>query len=291
MLVPRVVQFVVQVVMIPIHVTHTWVTTSEQVIPQYLRDRDTLITTIAELEDKLNQQIGLQAGHQYLLEENSRLRSLLHATSSRRIAAGVIARPDELPYDVLQLDQGSVSGVTVGSPVYVGEDMVIGVVSQVASNYSFVELLSAPGFTSTVFLGGPNVMAKLDGQGGGVMRVRVPQGVPLTVGNTVALPGINLAVIGRIVRVEQHPTQPEQYGYVVLPVALQSLHTVAIGETSDIRTDTTVIEDDIRAWVQQEALVLPDWQLSDFAVSTTSSSTATSTLPSPPTAEEGAESE
>ncbi|MCA9367380.1 hypothetical protein KC887_03925 [Candidatus Kaiserbacteria bacterium] len=279
LLLPKLFSTVVDVVMQPIHSLHVWINESNSVFPQYIRDRRTLSGRITELETALAQQSGADASRQYLIEENERLRALLHAPYPRRIAAAVIARPDQLPYDVLEIDQGSEAGIEVGAPVFINAHVAIGLVSYAAPTYALVELLSSPDFHSTVFIGGPNVVAELVGQGGGVARVRVPQGIPLAVGNTVSLPSINTSVLGRIVEVENIPTQAEQYGYVTLPLSLQQLHTVSVGTKGELRTDVVEIEHSIQESLRQK-FVVSGLATSSFAISSTtvfSEETASST--------------
>jgi hypothetical protein len=76
---------------------------------------------------------------------------------------------------------------------------------------------------------GPNIYTYAEGMGGGMLRVQVPQGVPLSVGDTVILPAIDSGVYGAIAEVTTSPTQPEQYGYVPMINNLQSMQYVSIG--------------------------------------------------------------
>ena len=116
----------------------------------------------------------------------------------------MIARPNSLAYDLMQIDRGSDHGITVGVPVYSGLDTVVGVVVEVSAKYSFVELFTTPGFESTAYIIGPNVFSNLEGVGGGVARVKLPQGVPLDVGQLVLMPGVSNGVYGEIISVENY---------------------------------------------------------------------------------------
>ena len=277
---PRLFSVTVAFVMQPVHTVNTWLEESQSVFPVFVRDRQSLAEEIEGLENELANQAGLDASRQYLKEENVRLRSLVGAEIPKRIAASVIARPNELPYDVLQIDKGATAGIEVGAPVFINEYVVIGVITHVAQTYSFAELVSSVDFRSTVFIGGPNVIAELVGLGGGTARVRVPQGVPIAVGNTVALPSVNTSVLGRLEHIESEPTQPEQYGYFTLPIGLQRLHTVAVGQSSEVITDASEIDASIRESIRQGFLV-PNMSSSTFAItpeiSTTTVDTTTDT--------------
>lgn len=217
------------VVLYPFHATTEWVKNSDSTLPTYLRSRSELVNELESLRAKVATETGTQLSINRLLEENMQLRALAGvSTSSERLVARVVARPNSLAYDLMQIDRGSDSGVMVGSPVYSGLDSVIGVVVQVTAKYSFIELFTTPGFESTAYIIGPNAFSVLEGMGGGVARVKLPQGVPISVGQLVLLPGVTSGVYGEIVSVENHPTQPEQYGYIVPPVAISNIFYVSI---------------------------------------------------------------
>ncbi|MFW6210006.1 MAG: rod shape-determining protein MreC [Patescibacteria group bacterium] len=234
----------------PVHATKAWLQQSEGAIPNFFRDRTTLTEEIAHLEQRVLELSQANLTHQRLVAENQRLRQLLGASSTERIAAGVIARPSELPYDLVQIDQGTRDGVYVGAPVFIGVDQVIGQIVYAAPEYAFVELISSPAMRATAFVHGPDVVVELMGMGGGVARVRVPQGLPLREGDLVQLPSIEPGVYGRISVVENRSTQPEQYGYITPTIPIHSLHTVAVGERTQISESPTVIEERIRQELQ-----------------------------------------
>ena len=197
--------------------------------PFYFRDRNALLEEIKERDQLISFQSGADLTVSRLLQENKRLRELLGASTSPRIAAGVIGRPTVLPYDVLVLDQGSSDGVKVNTPVFIGRDQVIGYVSEVFPGTSVVSLVSSPGLESTVYIIGPNIYTTAVGQGGGVLEVGVPQGVPIAEGDLVVIPSFDAGIYGLIVTIDSVETRPEQYGYVTIDVPLQSLRWVSVG--------------------------------------------------------------
>ncbi len=243
---PGLLSLVGRIAMAPIHGVHTWIQTSDARLPMFLRDRDELIDRITKLEQEVAIASGTELTEQRLYEENQWLRQLLGVQNDSRIAAAVIARPGQLPYDFVQIDRGTIDGVLVGAPVYVGRDNVIGVVVSATETYSFIQLFTSPGFSATAFIGGANVMATIDGYGGGIARVRVPQGVPLAVGNLVHMPSLDPGVFGRIAYLENEPSQPEQFGYIALSQPVSSLHYVSVGREVLRPSEPAVIEDRVR---------------------------------------------
>lgn len=255
MLLPLAISTVATLVMYPVHTTNVWLRESSDFLPTFIRDRQSLQAEIESLNNQLEVSKGADLTKSRLVDENNRLRRLLGADGENRIAASIIARPNELPYDFLQIDRGSQNGIEIGSPVFIGKDVVIGLVVYTASDYSFVELITTPGFEATAFISGPNVVATLEGYGGGVARVRVPQGIPLSVGNLVYLPSIEPGVFGRISHVENRPTQPEQYGYISPEVAISSLNQVAVGKLSQVSHSASEIEERVIEQMRTELLV------------------------------------
>lgn len=241
-LMPSLTAFVSYLVMTPVLSVANWYENSENIIPIYLRSRASLNEEIQQMKRDDATLSGSKLSIQRLLEENMQLRAAANiSTSSKRVVARVIAQPTKLNYDLLQIDQGTDSGVEVGSPVFLGLDTVIGVVVKALPTYSFVDLVTTTGFSATAYIVGPNIFAPLEGMGGGVARVRVPQGVNLQLGNLVLLPSVSSGVYGEIVSLENIATQPEQYGYVTPPLPLNSLLYVSVAvETPPVPTELEI---------------------------------------------------
>jgi cell shape-determining protein MreC len=254
-LLPTIFQTASNILLAPVVGFNQWLENSETVLPSLLRDRDRLSERIQTLENQLIVSQVSPLTFSRLQDENQRLRALLHAEGEERIAAAVIARPNDLPYDLLLIDQGSARGVQELAPVYVGTDQVIGVVTNVSTDHSFVRLFTAPDMQLTGFIAGPDVVATLEGVGGGVARMRVPQGIPLTVGDLVYVPGIQPGLFGAIDYIENRPTQPEQFAYVALSIPLNSLHFVAVGSTPIDTATPGVLDDQIAHIVSERLLV------------------------------------
>lgn len=226
---PKIISGVSYVVLYPIHTVSSWYQYSESDLPKYLRAKTDLVKEIESLKKQLSNENGTQLSIKKLLEENMQLRAATNfGTTSDRVTARVIAQPSRLTYDLMQIDKGASDGIKIGAPVFLGFDTVIGVVVHATEHYSFVDLVTTPGFESTAYVVGPNIFATLEGVGGGVARVKVPQGVSLREGNLVLLPSIESGVYGEINSIENPPTQPVQYGYVTPPVSMQSILYVSV---------------------------------------------------------------
>lgn len=214
----------------PVTTVSLWVKESPAVFPTYLRDRQTLEYEQTLLKQKLDALAGADLTIARLTEDNLALRGATGDASTPRRLAEIVARPPFLAYDLLQINQGGEAGISVGAPVYLGADIVVGVVVQVGSRHAFVQLVSSPNFLSTVYLPAARIAATMEGQGGGALRVRVPQGVRVSPGDAVISLAYAPGIYGLVSQVESIPEQPEQYAYVQLPESLQSLRYVAVGD-------------------------------------------------------------
>lgn len=272
---PIVVTSVGRVLLYPVYATQLWFQESTAAIPTLLREKSDLRAEIKELESALALAQSSNVTQQRLFEENVWLRELLGAERDDRIAAAVVARPNQLPYDFLQIDQGVDAGVTEGAPVYVGIDNVIGVVAHAAPDFAFVELFTSPGFEITSYVSGANIIATLEGFGGGVARVRVPQGIPLSIGNLVHVPSIQPGVFGRINYIEGEPTQPEQFGYLTMNKPIASIHYVAVGRQAIEPANAEAVETAVQSIFETQLLV--DSLDATFTATTSTSTNATST--------------
>lgn len=230
LLLPRLFSIVAVGIMTPVQWVNQWYETSEQGLPVLLREKQSLEAEIQVLKNELVVAQQTDITTRRLQDENNRLRMLLGAKGSERLLARVVARPNELPYDFLQIDQGSIDGIEENALVYIGTDTLIGVVSQVRPNHSFVQLFTTPGVEMTGFIAGPDVVATIEGVGGGVARVKVPQGIPLSIGNLVYVPSVEPGLFGQIEYIESRPSQPEQFGYITLSLPLQSVYEVAVSK-------------------------------------------------------------
>lgn len=245
-------------------------THSTAVFPSYLRERGTLVDTIHELKEELASHSGDTATIARLSHENDELRSLLGDTADSRILAGVLARPPMVPYDVLVADRGSMHGVREGAVVYHKNNHAIGMVTRVYERNSLVTLFSSSGVESTVYLYGPDVFAHAYGEGGGVIRVSLPQGILVREGDPVVLPSLHMGDLGIVGRVVSLPTQPEQSAYVTFPVSLQSMRTILISSEPMVPVSYADLTTNVERLTEMFNVAVPTLEAEGEDVSTSS---------------------
>lgn len=261
-----------QLFFLPFYHIQQYFNSSTATIPVFIRSRDDLLQNINELKQEIDAQAGIKDTLALVTAENNELRTLLHASSTPRTIAGIIATPPYTPYDTIILDRGSEEGVVVHAPVFYGSGKVLGYVQATLPHTALVTLFSSPNLETTVYVYGPNIFATAYGEGGGVTRISVPQGVKLEKGNTVILPSIDSGALGTITDIQSIPTEPEQHGYITFDTPLQSIRLVSIGK-QPLYPSTF---DQAQIHVTEEEKRLFTFDVPE-AFKTTSTSTATST--------------
>ncbi|MBX2866927.1 hypothetical protein KTR10_03160 [Candidatus Kaiserbacteria bacterium] len=195
----------------------------------YFSDRETLREQIISLEGELRER-GVESEELIRLRnENEELRGVLGRSEEEdRIAVSVIAQPPYMPYDALLIDAGSRDGIKEGAVVYHYGDRAVGLVSKVFERSALVTLFSTPDVETTVYILGPDIFTTAYGVGDGTVRVSVPQDIALSEEDIVILPSLETGVLGTITTVDRVITEPEQHGYIVGEVSLQSLRVLAV---------------------------------------------------------------
>lgn len=214
----------------PFFFVRHYIETSSDTVPAFLRSQNELISQIRSLEAEIESEKGREVYYGVIKEENDELRGLFHGSSTTpEILSGVIARPPFTPYDTLILDRGKDAGIVEGAPVYYGKGLALGYIHTVSSQTSVVRIFSSPGTHTTVYIFGPDIFTEAYGEGGGVIRVSVPQGIQVKQGDIVVLPSLEARILGTVGHIRSEPTEPEQYAYVTLDVPLQSIRLVSVG--------------------------------------------------------------
>ncbi len=261
----------------PVYALKRYFEMSEAALPVYIRGRSELLAEINSLKEQIAASSGSDATIERLTEENKQLGSLIGIHDPERIGAGVLAQPPYAPYDVLYIDRGSDDGIVEGATVYHMNDHSIGFVSTVYPKSALVTLFSTPGVQTTVYVFGPNIYTTAEGEGGGVVRISVPQGISITEGNVVVMPSLDDGVLGTISTVQSASTQPEQYGYIVYTVPVQSIHRVAVGSRVAGKTSFEEAQDHVKALEEQLFKVdVPEGFGVEVATTTTTFGTSTS---------------
>lgn len=224
-----IVSSVASIVTSPFYAVAHYFKESSATIPSFIRDRNLLIEEKRALETALASQQGIALTLEHAMQENKELRQMLGALPAERLVAGVIAQPPHTPYDTLVLDRGTDAGITQYAPVFHTNGAAIGYIRSVTARSAIVTLFSSPHAETTVYVFGPNIFARAEGQGGGVTRISIPQGIVVTEGDIVVLPALDGGLFGTIDAVESTPTGPEQNAFITLAAPIASIRLVSVG--------------------------------------------------------------
>lgn len=214
----------------PILSVQRWLLKSSGSLPLYFRTRHSLIDEMQSLENQLRERDADAFTIRRLQTENADLSRLFGFRQDSRINASVLARPNQTPYDTFLIDRGTKDDIVEGAIVYIGGNIAVGVIVRTYAHSSLARLVSSSGVRATAYIFGPNIFTQTEGMGGGVLRVTVPQDIPLAVGDMVVLPAAGTGAYGAVVSVERVESNPEQYGYVTTPVPLQSMRFVSVAK-------------------------------------------------------------
>lgn len=243
-------------VTLPLYSVRHYFEESSATIPVFFRSRMELDNEIKALKQKISENHSTDATLLYLTRENEELRLMLNSSSSPRIGAAVISRPPYTPYDTMIINSGSAEGIVLHAPVYFGSTQAIGYVSNVFLHDAQVTLFSSPNVESIVYIFGPNIFTTAYGEGGGIIRLSVPQGITIEKDNVVILPSLPSGVLGTIDDIQSLPTEPEQHAYITFDASLQSIRLVSVGTSPLIKT--TFDEAEFRVREEEKKLFMFD---------------------------------
>ncbi|MDO8523881.1 MAG: rod shape-determining protein MreC [bacterium] len=190
--------------------------------------RDALIARLKSAENELSI-VGYQGVlYSLLSDENMKLREILNApVTPKGILARVLSRPPRTAYDTLLVDQGASAGIQV-SDLAVYQGIALGRVASVGEESALVQLFSSAGTEADAILGTPEAIAVAHGLGGGAFEIFVPQGVSVSVGDSVRTSGTASLILGVVAGVSSKPTDSSQKVSVRSPVSFADLDFIEV---------------------------------------------------------------
>lgn len=176
----------------------------------FLRDKNALAEENRILKEKISSYENLEASYRAMESARDDLltrfgRSPLTPT----LAAGVLSRPPETPYDLLVIDAGTAEGALLGDKVSLPEGGALGKVSESFESVSKVTLYTAGGVKTEAVLERGHVSVTLTGIGGGGFEFTLPRGVAVMPGDKILLPGIRAELVGVVSEIDLEPTDAE----------------------------------------------------------------------------------
>lgn len=144
------------------------------------------------------------------------------------IAAAVLTRPPQSPYDLFVIDAGSAEGVRLGALVRLPEGPVLGEVADVFSHAAKVRLFSTAGEKREAVLERGNIPVTLEGRGGGGFRIVVPRETWVEVGDRIVSADVSYSLLGVVEAVEVAATDAFKNVLVRGPANIFSVRFVSV---------------------------------------------------------------
>jgi cell shape-determining protein MreC len=163
-------------------------------------ERDNLVTENSTLQEQ----------NRTLTARVQDLQNLLGSRTegSSAILASVLARPPVAPYDVLIVDQGTASRVSLGATAFGPGGTPIGTVASVTKNTARITLYSNPGLETAAWAGEARVPITLRGTGSGGFEATLPKTAGVTVGQGIYVASTGAVPVGTVARVNSDPSSP-----------------------------------------------------------------------------------
>lgn len=185
-----------------------------------------LSARIAELEVRV-------LDRNMLAEERDELRSLLgREPGAEGVLAAVLASPGSSPYDTLVLDVGTEERVSDGDRVFMGDNVVIGTISQAYEHASRAALFSTPGNVVDAVIPGFDIFTTATGRGGGTFEMVIPRDIAMNMGDPILLAGTS-RILGVVYGIEQKESDPFKKIYFRTPFNPSTLRFVRVAPTVD----------------------------------------------------------
>jgi cell shape-determining protein MreC len=178
---------------------------------------------LAENQAKMIRFDSLFQEHQALLEAYSR-----SPFAGSVVLGNVIAKPPQSPYDIVLVDAGSSSGVSLGSRVYGLGGIPLGRIGETTESQAKVVLFSSVGEDNQAVIERTGATVAIKGVGGGNLESEVGQDLDIVAGDKILLPQFNGALVATVVEVDKTATSAYKKVLYRTPINIFHLRFVEI---------------------------------------------------------------
>ncbi|OHB11039.1 MAG: hypothetical protein A3J09_00465 [Candidatus Zambryskibacteria bacterium RIFCSPLOWO2_02_FULL_51_21] len=213
----------------PLWRSETWVGTRVSGFLEIFRTKNSLISENARLSERLAAlEIELAAKAPGLGENESVAALLGRRQEEGGVAASVLARPPQIPYDTFIIDAGSRDTVAAGERVFMSEGPLLGTIADAFASSAKVRLLSTSGEKTAAVLERHGIPVTLEGAGGGNFRVTVPRETEVSVGDRILSADIAGRLVAVVGDVAMEPTDSFKQVLAVSPANIFNIRFVLI---------------------------------------------------------------
>lgn len=201
-------------------------------VPNFFSDKNKIIEKNNQLLSELeNLRINI-ADYESVKSENQALREELKLKPvGNFIAAGVIARPPQIPLDSMLLDKGSTNGLNNGDLILAGDRILIGKIVEITKNRATVALNSFAGMVSYGYVARTNESIEVSGVGGGSIEVKVPIDFDIAVGDKIMTGGSLQFLVAVVGSIEEDRSSGFKNVLMSLPANISEVNIVFIAPT------------------------------------------------------------
>ncbi|MEK7227458.1 MAG: rod shape-determining protein MreC [Patescibacteria group bacterium] len=171
------------------------------------RGRLALVSENIQLKEKISSLELELSARPAAIDGNDTLLSLLgRKAEDGGIAATVLVRPPQTPYDIIIIDAGRDDGVLADSQVFLPEGPVLGTISEIFPSSAKVKLFSSAGEKTAAILERSGLSTILEGEGGGNFRAVVPRETPAEKGDRILSADIFSRLLAVVEDIKIEPT-------------------------------------------------------------------------------------
>ena len=202
----------------PLWLASSVVKTTSLKVADFFVFKSILISRNLSLEDQLSALKLKEVDYDILSKENQDLKSELGRKENvNRTVSFILSKPPASPYDTLVIDLGSADGITLGSKVYISDNVIVGLVSNVTPRTSLVELFSSGNKKQEAILARTGVSFTLTGRGGSNLELEVPKDTDILWGDGFMYPNIAPSLIGTVYYIDTNSQSSFKKIYLRVP--------------------------------------------------------------------------
>ncbi len=180
--------------------------------------KSTLVSQNQSLLDEIEVLKLKESDYDLILKENQDLKlEFGRKIDVKRIIARVVSKPPRSPYDTIVIDAGSAEGIMLGSKVYMGDNVIVGLVTNATPHTSLVEMFSTGNKKQDAVLSRTGTTYTLLGQGGANMKVEVPKDTDIIWGDTFIYPSLSSSIIGNVYFIDTNSQSSFKTVYIRIP--------------------------------------------------------------------------
>ena len=198
-------------------------------IPEWFKSRNELLVKIEKLEEaQQNFNLGT-ADLTALFYENQRLQNELGLQpDAPYVRVAVIARPPQMPFDLLLVNEGSQGGVSVGDLALSSDRSLSGKVMEVSNKTAIVKVNSFTDNLLSGFVARTGESIELRGAGGGNLVAKTPIDFDMVVGDSVLVSFGADYVVAIVGAIEDDVSGGAKNALLSLPFNLNKIETLFI---------------------------------------------------------------